>query len=103
MPSAPSRSRTLPSGTWRWDKHLKHMACSNGVQRHKRMIPLIMKYVEAFTIELMLIVLLKISYDASMQNLQKNIQEHLAPLLMDQSSIVKRAVLHDISSICIFL
>ena len=38
-----------------------------------------------------------------MQDLQNNIQEHLATLLMDQSSIVKRAVLHDISSICIFL
>lgn len=45
----------------------------------------------------------EISYDASMQDLQNNIQEHLATLLMDQSSIVKRAVLHDISSICIFL
>ena len=45
----------------------------------------------------------KISYDANMQDLQNIIQEHLATLLMDQSSIVKRAVLHDISSICIFL
>ncbi|KAF8721956.1 hypothetical protein AX14_010044 [Amanita brunnescens Koide BX004] len=45
----------------------------------------------------------EISYDANMQDLQNNIQEHLATLLMDQSSIVKRAVLHDISSICIFL
>ncbi|KAF8639172.1 hypothetical protein AX17_001659 [Amanita inopinata Kibby_2008] len=45
----------------------------------------------------------EISYDASMQDLQNNIQEHLATLLMDPSSIVKRAVLHDISSICIFL
>ncbi|KAF8352075.1 hypothetical protein F5887DRAFT_1068440 [Amanita rubescens] len=45
----------------------------------------------------------EISYDASMQDLQNVIQEHLATLLMDQSSIVKRAVLHDISSICIFL
>src|SRR6266576_4089991 len=38
-----------------------------------------------------------------MQDLQSVVQEHLATLLMDQSSIVKRAVLHDISSICIFL
>ncbi|PFH53431.1 hypothetical protein AMATHDRAFT_187356 [Amanita thiersii Skay4041] len=45
----------------------------------------------------------EISYDASMQDLQNNIEEHLATLLMDPSSIVKRAVLHDISSICIFL
>ncbi|KAF8635725.1 hypothetical protein AX15_000341 [Amanita polypyramis BW_CC] len=45
----------------------------------------------------------EISYDASVHDLQDTIQEHLATLLMDQSSIVKRAVLHDISSICIFL
>ncbi|KAF5325055.1 hypothetical protein D9619_009624 [Psilocybe cf. subviscida] len=45
----------------------------------------------------------EISYDASMQELQNHIQEHLSALLMDPSSIVKRAVLHDISSLCIFL
>ncbi|KAF5384296.1 hypothetical protein D9615_003308 [Tricholomella constricta] len=45
----------------------------------------------------------EVSYDASMQDLQSNIQEHLSALLMDPSSIVKRAVLHDISSLCIFL
>ncbi|KAL0061663.1 Serine/threonine-protein kinase [Marasmius tenuissimus] len=44
-----------------------------------------------------------VSYDASMQDLQNNIQEHLSALLMDPSSIVKRAVLHDISYLCIFL
>ncbi|KAL0574075.1 Serine/threonine-protein kinase [Marasmius crinis-equi] len=44
-----------------------------------------------------------ISYDASMQDLQNSIQEHLSALLMDPSSIVKRAVLHDISYLCIFL
>lgn len=38
-----------------------------------------------------------------MQELQGHIQEHLSALLMDSSSIVKRAVLHDISSLCIFL
>ena len=38
-----------------------------------------------------------------MQELQGHIQEHLSALLMDPSSIVKRAVLHDISSLCIFL
>ena len=38
-----------------------------------------------------------------MQELQSHIQEHLSALLMDPSSIVKRAVLHDISSLCIFL
>jgi phosphoinositide-3-kinase regulatory subunit 4 len=47
--------------------------------------------------------LLQISYDASMQELQNQIQDHLSALLMDPSSIVKRAVLHDISSLCIFL
>ncbi|KAF8892933.1 hypothetical protein BD779DRAFT_1798336 [Infundibulicybe gibba] len=45
----------------------------------------------------------EVSYDASMQDLQSNIQEHLSALLMDPSSVVKRAVLHDISSLCIFL
>ncbi|KAG7095893.1 hypothetical protein E1B28_006581 [Marasmius oreades] len=45
----------------------------------------------------------EVSYDASMQDLQNNIQEHLSALLMDPSSIVKRAVLHDISYLCIFL
>lgn len=38
-----------------------------------------------------------------MQELQGHIQEHLSALLMDPSSIVKRAVLHNISSLCIFL
>ncbi|KAF4612681.1 hypothetical protein D9613_011717 [Agrocybe pediades] len=45
----------------------------------------------------------EVSYDASMQELQGHIQEHLSALLMDPSSIVKRSVLHDISSLCIFL
>ncbi|KAF7319485.1 hypothetical protein HMN09_00287300 [Mycena chlorophos] len=45
----------------------------------------------------------EISYDASMLDLQNNIQEHLSALLMDSSSVVKRAVLHDISSMCVFL
>lgn len=38
-----------------------------------------------------------------MQDLQNSIQEHLSALLVDPSSIVKRAVLHNISSLCIFL
>ncbi|KAJ3515360.1 hypothetical protein NLJ89_g1813 [Agrocybe chaxingu] len=46
---------------------------------------------------------IEISYDANMQELQNHIQEHLSALLMDPSSIVKRAVLHDISALCIFL
>ncbi|KAH6910746.1 other/VPS15 protein kinase [Coprinopsis sp. MPI-PUGE-AT-0042] len=45
----------------------------------------------------------EISYDASMQELQNHIQEHLSALLMDPSSVVKRAVLHNISSLCVFL
>lgn len=43
------------------------------------------------------------SYDANMQELQSHVQEHLSTLLIDTSSTVKRAVLHDISSLCIFL
>jgi phosphoinositide-3-kinase, regulatory subunit 4 len=35
--------------------------------------------------------------------LQSQIQDHLAALLIDPSSVVKRAVLHNISSLCIFL
>jgi hypothetical protein len=38
-----------------------------------------------------------------MAELQNAIQEQLSALLMDPSSMVKRAVLHDISSLCIFL
>lgn len=45
----------------------------------------------------------QVSYDASMSDLQNSIQEHLATLLVDPSSVVKRAVLHNISSLCIFL
>lgn len=46
---------------------------------------------------------MQVSYDASMQDLQNNVQEQLSALLMDPSSVVKRAVLHNISSLCIFL
>ncbi|TBU59830.1 hypothetical protein BD310DRAFT_1038276 [Dichomitus squalens] len=45
----------------------------------------------------------EVSYDASMADLQNSIQEHLSTLLVDPSSVVKRAVLHNISSLCIFL
>ncbi|KAI0364206.1 hypothetical protein BV20DRAFT_1108288 [Pilatotrama ljubarskyi] len=45
----------------------------------------------------------EVSYDASMTDLQNSIQEHLGALLVDPSSVVKRAVLHNISSLCIFL
>ncbi|TFK80173.1 hypothetical protein K466DRAFT_667799 [Polyporus arcularius HHB13444] len=45
----------------------------------------------------------EVSYDASMNDLQNSIEEHLATLLVDPSSVVKRAVLHNISSLCIFL
>ena len=41
------------------------------------------------------------SYDASMQELQGHFQEHLFALL--PLSIVKRAILYDISSLCMFL
>lgn len=43
------------------------------------------------------------SYDASLYDLHLSIQEQLAALLMDPSPIVKRAVLHNISALCIFL
>ncbi|KAF9557800.1 ARM repeat-containing protein [Agrocybe pediades] len=42
-------------------------------------------------------------YENANFELQGHIQEHLSALLMDPSSIVKRSVLHDISSLCIFL
>ena len=42
-------------------------------------------------------------YDVALQDLQNAIQEHLITLLVDPSSVVKRAVLHDVSSMCIFL
>ncbi|KAG6834307.1 hypothetical protein H0H93_010579, partial [Arthromyces matolae] len=45
----------------------------------------------------------EVSYEVSLQDLQNNIQDNLSALLMDPSSIVKRAVLHNISSLCIFL
>jgi phosphoinositide-3-kinase, regulatory subunit 4 len=44
-----------------------------------------------------------VPYDAALQDLQNAIQEHLISLLVDPSSVVKRAVLHDVSSMCIFL
>ncbi|KAF5339043.1 hypothetical protein D9758_014111 [Tetrapyrgos nigripes] len=45
----------------------------------------------------------EVSYDTRIQDLQNSIQDHLSALLMDPSSIVKRAVLHDISYLCILL
>ncbi|KAJ3554276.1 hypothetical protein NM688_g3197 [Phlebia brevispora] len=45
----------------------------------------------------------EVSYEASMQELQVAIQEHLSALLVDPSPVVKRAVLHNISALCIFL
>ncbi|KAJ7594229.1 hypothetical protein C8J56DRAFT_926236 [Mycena floridula] len=44
-----------------------------------------------------------VSYDARKQDLRNTIQEHLSSLLTDSSSVVKRAVLHNISFLCIFL
>ena len=38
-----------------------------------------------------------------MQELQASIQEHLSALLVDPSPVVKRAVLHNISALCVFL
>ncbi|KAA1474364.1 ARM repeat-containing protein [Dentipellis sp. KUC8613] len=45
----------------------------------------------------------EVTYDAALQDLQTSIQDHLSALLVDPSSVVKRAVLHDISALCIFL
>ncbi|KAH9058039.1 hypothetical protein EDB83DRAFT_2520935 [Lactarius deliciosus] len=45
----------------------------------------------------------EVPYDVALQDLQNSIQEHLITLLVDQSSVVKRAVLRDVSSMCIFL
>ena len=45
----------------------------------------------------------ELPYDAALQDLQNALQEQLAALLVDPSSVVKRALLHDISALCIFL
>ncbi|KAF5392892.1 hypothetical protein D9757_000800 [Collybiopsis confluens] len=45
----------------------------------------------------------EVSYETSLQDLQNTIQEQLSALLVDPTSIVKRAVLHHISDLCIFL
>lgn len=45
----------------------------------------------------------QISYDASLQYLQESIEDQLSTLLVDPSPVVKRAILHNISSLCIFL
>lgn len=45
----------------------------------------------------------QVSYDASLEEIQKQIEDHLALLLVDQSSVVKRSVLLDIAPLCIFL
>ncbi|KAI0088224.1 hypothetical protein BDY19DRAFT_994141 [Irpex rosettiformis] len=45
----------------------------------------------------------EVSYDASLQELQNAVQDHLSTLLVDPSPTVKRAILHNISSLCVFL
>ena len=45
----------------------------------------------------------QVSYDASWDEIQKQIEDQLALLLVDQSSVVKRSVLLDIAPLCIFL
>ncbi|EJD52092.1 ARM repeat-containing protein [Auricularia subglabra TFB-10046 SS5] len=44
----------------------------------------------------------EVSYDTAMQDLQAAIQDQLVTLLVDPSSVVKRAVLHNVSFLCIF-
>jgi phosphoinositide-3-kinase, regulatory subunit 4 len=43
------------------------------------------------------------SYDAALADLQSVIQEQLVTLLVDKSAVVKRAILNNTSSLCIFL
>lgn len=38
----------------------------------------------------------------SIEDLQDQFQDFISILLVDQSSVVKRAMLHDVSSLCIF-
>ncbi|KAI0701928.1 hypothetical protein BC835DRAFT_1321753 [Cytidiella melzeri] len=45
----------------------------------------------------------EMSPDASLQELQNAVQDHLSTLLVDSSPTVKRATLHNISSLCVFL
>ncbi|KAG2366341.1 hypothetical protein BDR07DRAFT_1606901 [Suillus spraguei] len=45
----------------------------------------------------------EVSYDVMKQDLLLSIQEQLSTLLMDPSPIVKRAVLHNINALCVFL
>ncbi|KIJ34216.1 hypothetical protein M422DRAFT_782951 [Sphaerobolus stellatus SS14] len=45
----------------------------------------------------------EISYDACLQELQSAVQDILVSLLVDNSSVVKRAILHNVSPLCIFL
>ncbi|OAX43719.1 ARM repeat-containing protein [Rhizopogon vinicolor AM-OR11-026] len=46
---------------------------------------------------------LEVSYDVMKQDLLLSIQEQLSTLLMDPSPVVKRAVLHNINALCVFL
>ena len=43
------------------------------------------------------------TYDSSLADLQNIIQEQLLLFLVDKSSVVKRAILRNTSSLCIFL
>lgn len=51
---------------------------------------------------LTLVLLLQVSYDASLKELHALIQDQLVTLLFDPSSVVKRAALINISSLCVF-
>ena len=43
------------------------------------------------------------SYDSNLEDIQQAIQELLVVILADPSSSVKRAILHNVSPLCIFL
>jgi phosphoinositide-3-kinase regulatory subunit 4 len=44
----------------------------------------------------------QVPYDVAIQDLQTAIQDQLVALLVDSNSAVKRAVLHNVSFLCIF-
>lgn len=46
--------------------------------------------------------MLQMSYEASLQDLHSAVQDVLTTALVDPASTVKRAVLHNISSLCVF-
>jgi hypothetical protein len=102
------RSAWLPSptphyGISRWDRHSKPTASLPArTMTNRNTIKSTLRYV-ALSPHAFLAHSSQVSYDASLYDLHLSIQEQLAALLMDPSPVVKRAVLHNISALCIFL